>query len=107
MSFQNLETIIPAMIRAANRLYGGPLSWPDLDLPENATTIPATMLPPGDVVGQLCRLAANVSTTDDNVYPAGAIFECVAADERGRLTIFGYGMRMIHVPRHALEVILR
>ncbi len=107
MSFQNLEIVIPAMLRAANRVFGSPLNWPDVNLPDDATTMPATMIPPADVVGQLCRLAANISTMDDNVYPAGAIFECVAADPFGRLTIAGYGLRIVQIPPHALEVILR
>jgi hypothetical protein len=107
MSFNNLSIVIPAMIRAANRRAGGPLNWPDMDIPEDATTMPASMFPPADVVGQLCRLAGNISTTDDNTYPAGAIFECVGADPSGRLTIYGYGLRLVQVPPHALEVILR
>ena len=105
--FYELRTIIPAAIRAADRIAGAPLRWPDCELPEDATTMPAKFLPPHDLVGQLCRLAGNVSTMDGNIYPAGAIFKCDAADEQGTLTISGYGLRLVQVPRDALEVIVR
>ena len=105
--FYELRTIIPPAIRAADRIAGAPLRWPDSDLPDDATTVPAKYLPAHELVGQLCRLSGNVSTTDGNIYPAGAIFKCDGSDEQGRLSISGYGLQMIQVPREVLEVILR
>lgn len=107
MSFHDLEIVVPAMIRAADRLAGSPIAWPAMEIPDDATTVPASMIPSADLISQLCRLSGNISTMDGNVYPAGAIFECVSADHLGRLTISGNGLRIVQIPPHALEVILR
>lgn len=110
--FNGLKLIVQVCIDTAYAVIDRH-EWPEVlpsDVPDGATCLPAEKFHVCELVGQKCRLAQHIVTVGGSTFPCGAIFRCVDADElRQTVTLqtdAGRGVRLVDVPRHALEVIL-